>query len=60
MLAVSVTITGMFNCSDKSYCDNDWLYAVLSVIVTIITITGRTICSTNNYCDNNGEVHMQC
>jgi hypothetical protein len=35
------------------------LYAVLTVIVTIMTITGRYICSANSYCDNNdnnGEV----
>ena len=36
------------------------LYAVLTVIVTIMTITGRSICSANSYPNNNEEVNMQC
>jgi hypothetical protein len=35
------------------------LYAVLTVIVTIMTITVSYICSPINYCDNNGEVYVQ-
>jgi hypothetical protein len=47
VLSVILTITGS-------------LYAVLTVIVTIMTITGRSICSANSYPNNNGEVNMQC
>jgi hypothetical protein len=39
------------------------LYAVLTVIVTIMTITVSYICSANSYCDNNDnnvEVYRQC
>jgi hypothetical protein len=45
VLPVILTITGS-------------LYAVLTVIVTIMTITRRSICSTNSYSINNGEVNM--
>jgi hypothetical protein len=45
MLTVIVTITGA-------------IYAVLTVVATIMTITGRYICSADSYCDNNGEVYM--
>ena len=48
MLTVIVTITG------------GGIYAMLTVIVTIITIMGWSIYSVNSYCDNNGEVNMQC
>ena len=50
MLSVIVTITGS-------------LYAVLTVIVTIMTITGRFICCVNSNSDNNdnnGEVYVYC
>jgi hypothetical protein len=31
------------------------LYAVITVIATIMTITESYLCSANSYCDNNGE-----
>jgi hypothetical protein len=36
------------------------LYAVLTVIVTIMIITGRSILDAKSYFDNNGVLYMQC
>ena len=34
------------------------LYALITVVATMMTITERSLCSANSYCNNNGEVYL--